>query len=74
MNWLQFNLFFEPRAYSKRNEKKAEMGTKKQGTKNIHGLDNQLSYNLAISQNSVKFLIMREQKDIKQKLILDQKQ
>lgn len=46
--------------------KRAEMGTKKQGTKNIHGLDNQLSYNLAISQNSVKFLIMRKQKGYKQ--------
>ena len=36
------------------------MGTKKQGTKNFRSLDNQLLHNLAISQNPVKFLIVRK--------------
>ena len=47
--------------------KRAQMGTKKQGTKNIRSLDNQLLHNLAISQKPSKILnCEKKRKSIKQ--------
>lgn len=60
MDWLQFQLFTGPRVCSKSNEKRGTKGNprrEKQGTELTLGLDNQLLYNLAISQTTFREIL-----------------